>query len=652
MPANTVRTVQEVFREFVLSIPDYQRGYAWESKQIDDFLEDLDLLSEGKAHYTGTLILHPVAQREGAEIEDASGTLFRRADVVDGQQRLTTIVILLAAIARSLRAAGQEALADGLRNTFIASVTPTDQPLLKLHLNHDSRSFWERNILADEPGPDPPSIVSHRRLLAARQLFDGYLASRAGSLDQEEYLAWLNKLREKVVKQLRLTVYEVDDSSEVGVIFETQNDRGRPLTDLEKTKNLLLYLAAKLDVPEHGLAELVNATWTKLLQALSARDLSRPADENALLRCHWLIFHDPRPREWHGFESVKGALSLRLYKADQPALAKIIRRYLQTLGDCVGPFCDVMVPANSSAFASWSAEPRLRNEIVDFSDKLRRIGAVANLVPLLVACRLRSGFGPQQYLSVLKRTEVYAFRSRVARSRADAGQGTLFPLAFRVQQGEATADDVLAGLRSVTNAYGAARMLRFILASTNDWYAWPLLKYVLYEYELHRAGSTHPAQMPWERVDGRTPEQSIEHILPQTPTEPYWQARFDDAALQKWTNDIGNLCLTYDNSSYRNKSFPDKKGAYSQERMCYAKSPLYQEKDLCEFDDWTPDTIGQRREKLLSFMWDRWEIEAVDPSRLDPSGVMLPADSEESDGAAGDDSATEEFVLGANEAVV
>jgi len=103
VPANTVRTVQEVFREFVLSIPDYQRGYAWEKKQIEDFLEDLDLLSEGNAHYTGTLILHPVAQGGGAEIEDASGTLFRRADVVDGRQRLTTIVILLTAIARSLR---------------------------------------------------------------------------------------------------------------------------------------------------------------------------------------------------------------------------------------------------------------------------------------------------------------------------------------------------------------------------------------------------------------------------------------------------------------------------------------------------------------------------------------------------------------------
>src|SRR5438046_1841419 len=98
MPSNSVRSVQEVFREFALTIPDYQRGYAWERKQVADFLEDLDLLSEGKAHYTGTLILHPAGGDSLVpEIEDASGTPFRLADVVDGQQRLTTIVILLAA---------------------------------------------------------------------------------------------------------------------------------------------------------------------------------------------------------------------------------------------------------------------------------------------------------------------------------------------------------------------------------------------------------------------------------------------------------------------------------------------------------------------------------------------------------------------------
>ena len=127
--------------------------------------------------------------------------------------------------------------------------------------------------------------------------------------------------------------------------FETQNDRGRPLTDLEKTKNLLLYLAAKLDVPHHGLAPLVNVTWTKLLQALSARDLARSDDEDALLRCHWLIFHDPHPREWHGFDSVKAEFSLRRYKNTQAELAEWFGSTCRHLATALGLTATLWPPA-------------------------------------------------------------------------------------------------------------------------------------------------------------------------------------------------------------------------------------------------------------------------------------------------------------------
>jgi hypothetical protein len=631
MPASAVRTVQEIFREFVLTIPDYQRGYAWERKQIADFLEDLDLLTDDRPHYTGTLILDPSAQASPSEIEDISGNLFRRADVVDGQQRLTTIVILLTAIARALRASGQEALANGVTETFVMSVTREKQPLPKLQLNHDSASYWERNILSEAPGPDPPSIVSDSRLLAARSQVETYLGDGAGSRPSHERVAWLNRLREKVVKQLRLTVYEVDDTAEVGIIFETQNDRGRPLTDLEKTKNLLLYLAAKLAVPGHDLASLVNDTWTKVLRSLSDRNLVRSADEDTLLRCHWLIFHDPRPREWHGFESVRGTFSLRRYKDNQPELANKIRKYLRTLGDCITPFCDVMAPNHSAAFASWSDQPKLHHQVVDYSRKLQRIRAVANLVPLLVSCRLRGDFSPQDYLRILKRAELYAFRSRVARSRADAGQGTLFPLAHRVQHNEADIAEVVDGLAYVTSTFGGAGTVRFMLTSVENWFTWPHLKYVLFEYELRRAGPTHPAQVSWTHVEGGSAKQTIEHILPQTPTDPYWQERFDDAALQKWTDDLGNLCLTYDNSSYRNKSFPNKKGTYGQERMCYANSPLYQEKDLCDYADWTPASVEERRQQLLDFIWDRWAVEAVDLPKLAAAAAILPPDAGDED---------------------
>ncbi len=55
---NNVQTVAEIFAGKLLQIPDYQRGYAWDEQNWDDFLEDLDLLEPGKDHYTGTLVYY------------------------------------------------------------------------------------------------------------------------------------------------------------------------------------------------------------------------------------------------------------------------------------------------------------------------------------------------------------------------------------------------------------------------------------------------------------------------------------------------------------------------------------------------------------------------------------------------------------------
>src|SRR5438309_2078309 len=104
-------TVEKLFAGRLLRVPDYQRGYAWEQKQWDDFLEDLDLLSPGKHHFTGTVVLDRITkadpgQAPAGDAWDYAGASYESFDVVDGQQRLTTVVLLLDAIRRVLEALG------------------------------------------------------------------------------------------------------------------------------------------------------------------------------------------------------------------------------------------------------------------------------------------------------------------------------------------------------------------------------------------------------------------------------------------------------------------------------------------------------------------------------------------------------------------
>ena len=78
----------------------------------------------------------------------------------------------------------------------------------------------------------------------------------------------------------------------MGLIFEVVNDRGKPLSDLEKVKNFLLYTASRLNINDGSkqqFAETVNNTWKEILTNLRQADLESAANENQLLRSHWIM---------------------------------------------------------------------------------------------------------------------------------------------------------------------------------------------------------------------------------------------------------------------------------------------------------------------------------------------------------------------------
>jgi len=114
--------------------------------------------------------------------------------------------------------------------------------------------------------------------------------------------------------------------------------------------------------------------------------------------------------------------------------------------------------------------------------------------------------------------------------------------------------------------------------------------------------------MSWDRVEGRSLDHTVEHILPQSAGNAYWLERFSEKEQASLVHDLGNLCLTYDNSSYGNKSFLEKRGEIGWATPCYANSPLKQERALLTYFDWTPTTIESRRTAILEFLMKRWEF--------------------------------------------
>ncbi|MHB1318537.1 MAG: DUF262 domain-containing protein, partial [Anaerolineae bacterium] len=237
-------SIQTLFAKRMFRVPDYQRGYAWEAPQWQDLLEDLELLPANRRHYTGTVVLC-AADLQPSPM-DFEGNVYELFDIVDGQQRLTTIVLLLDAIRRHLPPDGTwEGLAGGIAKTYIVVRDLSKQPMAKLTLNRDCHGFFFDNVLGQKPGANGPAILAHERLLGARAFFEAYLDGQR--LDRgDRFEEWLLAFFTRVTQQLVVMMYAVDSMADVGVIFETMNNRGKSISELEKVKNYLLYVSSKL----------------------------------------------------------------------------------------------------------------------------------------------------------------------------------------------------------------------------------------------------------------------------------------------------------------------------------------------------------------------------------------------------------------------
>ncbi|MDE0555718.1 MAG: HNH endonuclease family protein, partial [Candidatus Poribacteria bacterium] len=258
-----------------------------------------------------------------------------------------------------------------------------------------------------------------------------------------------------------------------------------------------------------------------------------------------------------------------------------------------------------------------RREVIEWSEKLVRIGVIAPFLPLLLAVRERWPNDGRRYLEILKLCEAYAFRVyRLTQYRADAGRSALFRLGHDLSHHNVDFE-------------GAVERLKWEIAyRCNDdefkartgknhqqmkaAYVWSGLRYFLYEYEITLAKSKGGSpEVKWDDLRRGDLRNTIEHILPQSiDNQPSWREAFPSPEIhQQYLHDIGNLTLTKHNPHLQNKPFLSKKGIPGGNDFCYANSPLFVERDLVNWDSWSPQTIEERKEMLLNWARERWGVE-------------------------------------------
>jgi len=219
-----------ILSDKLFNIPEYQRHYSWQTKQREELFEDIKKLQvargkyDERVHFMATIVCLKTKDKK----QVGSNTFFVY-DVVDGQQRLTTLVILLKAISLKLTAVGQVEEAKELDKLLIKD----DGQLIILQNNHDNRLIL-RNYLSRGKKPQKPSIVTaaDKNILQAIEDCDKFVNSHS---DVIEILTIIKN-------SLYFIFHSLEDKGAVYTIFEVLNSRGLDVDWLDKCKSLLMGL--------------------------------------------------------------------------------------------------------------------------------------------------------------------------------------------------------------------------------------------------------------------------------------------------------------------------------------------------------------------------------------------------------------------------
>ena len=286
--------LNKIFTDRIFRIPDYQRGYAWREKHLKDFWNDLIQLEDGRNHYLGVLTFEDVDERKYKQWEDdlwiIEDKCFTPLFVVDGQQRLTTSILLIQAILES-NVNGKKinySSIEEIKQRYICQSKDggiSQSYIFGYEKDNPSYEFLKTKIFLDSSDKvrSDETIYTHNLELAK-----SFFLENLSGWDFKQ----LEIIFKKVTQYCLFNIYTVSNDIDVNVAFEGMNNRGKPLSTLELLKNRLIYLSVKIDNDQYERIKLrnaVNEAWKSIYHELG-RNKQKLLDDDTFLLNHFLYY--------------------------------------------------------------------------------------------------------------------------------------------------------------------------------------------------------------------------------------------------------------------------------------------------------------------------------------------------------------------------
>jgi hypothetical protein len=533
------------------AVPRYQRSYAWDEKQLDDFWIDMQRsIADGGDYFLGSFVLSN---------EDKADYV----SIIDGQQRIATTTILLSAMRDIYHREGKSKIAAVLDEKYLQEHDVIkDEIRRRVRLNTDDDDFYCEAIL--KGAAVAPSKESHRRLLGAKVYFDQRLDILVSN--DPNWPERLASISNYLKAQARVVVVTTATDADAFTIFETLNDRGADLTIADLLKNYL-FSASKAEI------ESVQKYWAEAVSTLEGA--SGKVELVSFLRQLWSSYYGTT-RERDLYREIKKRVRT---VAEATQFAKQIRD---------GAY--VYRAALSADAEYWSGfDKRTRDNMAFVISQ-----SVNQANPLLLS--VLSTLQKDEVSSVIKNLVSWIVRIVVA-GTSGGGQAERYfcEAAVKVRKLEAqNAGEILKVLQSVvpndTSFHTAFSVVPIRKAAQ--------ARYYLYAIEKFLRNEGDPELVPNEIAT----QVNLEHILPQNPKEGEW-TNFGKDEASAYTHRLGNMTLL-------RKSENQKLGnlGWEKKREALKASKLKLNELLVHVEDWDAESINVRQEEMSDLAVKVWPL--------------------------------------------
>ena len=664
---NDLLSLTDLFNRSIFRIPDYQRGYSWEELQLEEFWSDILNLLPNRDHYTGMISLKKLDREYTSDEKwnDERWLLdkwnYNAYHVVDGQQRLTTFIILINEIVLFYKRINPDKEMNQIfinsiplnkiEEDFLVISKPDSADIIKTfkfgyEVDNPSYEFFKHKILGEPNSGLLNETFYTLNLENAKKFFSDRL--------QEEYdkngIHSIEDIFRKITQKLKFNMYYIDNDFNVFVAFETMNNRGKRLSNLELLKNRLIYLSTIFSDEEDNkkaIRKNINNTWKDVYGYLGKNKLKALNDED-FLQDHWIIYfgytrsnkvtyssfllndyfnqnnisdkYIIKTQEENNDEINIDNLDVSEIETKEENVTENKKEKL-TLGS-ISKYINSM----KSLIPYWYIvqnpdEYESSGEVRAMLQKLNRLQFVY-FKPLITVLLSKKEIAESDKVNTLKKIERFIFlHFRLVNYQSTYKNSFFWNLAHKFYINEVTLDEVNEELdkidylsdNKVANMNAILNNINRLFKNYKGYYSWPAKTYFLYEYELYLMNNQANQKIYPENLFKKDEKDkvSIEHIYPQTDTNEYWVERFGnytDTQRKNLNGSLGNLLpLSLSiNVKLQNYSFDDKK--HGLDRTRGYENGSHSEMQVAKCLEWTPEEILNRGLTMISFMEKRYDI--------------------------------------------